>query len=426
MSNLCLLDANSSLDLWLDHINSIHSSAIDLGLSRVAAVAQRAKLTAPAPKVITVAGTNGKGSTCAIIEAVLQKSGYKTGVYSSPHLIKYNERVRIDGKIIDDAALCQAFAAIEELRGDTSLSFFEFGTLAALWLFKAQQVDVAILEVGLGGRLDATNVVDPDVAVITTLALDHVDWLGSDIAQIGLEKAGIFRSQKPAVCGEASPPASVAGFADEIGAKLYQVGYQFDYEVQGDSWRWRSGAFELTDLPIPALPLANAATALMAIGLSGLEVTDEDIVFALKNARLPGRMQQISKKPIIILDVAHNPHSAHYLALQMKELKARSGAKLSAVVGMLKDKDLAGTLNELRDVIDSWYLCSLSGERAAKWPQLAQHLTYLEQAKVKGFDSPTQAFWAAKEELSLETDAIVVFGSFHTVGEIAGLSMKME
>jgi len=403
--------ATSPLKVWLDYLSTIHTSAIDLGLERVSKVACHAKLTKPAAKVITVAGTNGKGSTCAMLEAILSDAGYRVGVYSSPHLIRYTERVRINGNELADELHSQAFAAIEELRGETSLSFFEFGTLAALWLFKQQAVDVVILEVGLGGRLDATNVVDHDISIITSLAVDHVDWLGSDINVIGYEKAGIFRANHPAICGEPTPPGSVAAYADEIHAELYQVGIQFNYTDNGDSWDWRSGAFDLTELPKPTLPLPNAATALMALGVSGLDVSDINIVNGLANAKLAGRMQCISTEPLIILDVAHNPHSAHYFSQQMQ---ARYPDRtIHAVVGMLHDKDIKDTVHELTDVVDCWYPASLHGPRAAQASEIAMHIA----GQTEQFSHPVEAFKAAMTQVGKD-DVIVVVGSFHTVGEV--------
>ncbi|WP_394210658.1 bifunctional tetrahydrofolate synthase/dihydrofolate synthase [Enterovibrio calviensis] len=414
--------ATAPLSEWLRYLESLHTSAIDLGLDRVALVGQKGKLIKPAPKVITVAGTNGKGSTCAIIEAILQKAGYKTGVYSSPHLIRYNERVRINGQELDDERHSEAFAAVESLRGDTSLSLFEFGTLAALWLFIDNQIDVAIIEVGLGGRLDATNIVDHDVSVITSLAIDHVDWLGDDIEVIGFEKAGIFRSGKPAVCGQPEPPASVAAHADDIGAELHQVGYQFNYQQQDDVWHWQCGAFDLRDLPVPNLPLPNAATALMALGLSELDVTDEQIVDGLSSVTLAGRMQRVSESPLVLLDVAHNPHSATYLAQQIAAIKQTSGGKVHAVVAMLNDKDITATLEAMKPVVDVWYPASLTGPRAADWTQLA---CYLPDC-IDGYASPTDAFNAAQSALAWHGDTLIVFGSFHTVGEIADHLVQTE
>ncbi|CZF77292.1 bifunctional tetrahydrofolate synthase/dihydrofolate synthase [Grimontia marina] len=422
MSELIKPGAHSPLSAWLQYLESLHTSAIDLGLDRASLVASNRNLTKPAPTVITVAGTNGKGSTCAIIETILLNAGYKVGVYSSPHLVRYNERVRINGLELDDERHSEAFAAIEALRGDTSLSFFEFGTLAALWLFLDNQVDVVVLEVGLGGRLDATNVVDHDVSVITSLAIDHVDWLGDDIEVIGFEKAGIFRAGKPAVCGQPEPPASVAAHADDIGANLHQVGYQFDYEKEGDVWHWQCGAFDLRDLPIPNLPLPNAATALMALGLSELEVTDEHIVDGLKSVKLAGRMERVSDSPLILMDVAHNPHSAAYLAKQIRELKEASNACVHAVVAMLHDKDIAATIEEMKSVIDHWYPASLTGPRAASWEQVAEYLP----EGVQGFATPALAFDKARAALDWQGDILIVFGSFHTVGEIADHLQKQE
>ncbi len=403
--------ATSPLTVWLDYLSTIHTSAIDLGLDRVSKVAQHAQLTKPAPTVITVAGTNGKGSTCAMLEAILLDAGYRVGVYSSPHLIRYTERVRIDGQELDEQLHSQAFSAIEQLRGETSLSFFEFGTLAALWLFQQQAVDVVVLEVGLGGRLDATNVVDHDVSIITSLAVDHVDWLGDDINVIGYEKAGIFRAHRPAICGQPTPPATVAAYADEIQAEFYQVGIQFSYQDQGSSWDWQSGPFDLENLPKPGLPLANAATALMALGVSGLDISDVNIVNGLSNVTLAGRMQLLSADPVIILDVAHNPHSAQYLARQLKEKYV--GKTIHAVIGMLHDKDIKQTIHELIDVISDWYPADLHGPRAAKASEIAQ---YLDRVPTQ-YSQPVDAFKAAMTNATAE-DVIVVVGSFHTVGEV--------
>ncbi|MGF1784860.1 bifunctional tetrahydrofolate synthase/dihydrofolate synthase [Photobacterium swingsii] len=423
MTDLIAPSATASLTSWLTYLEQLHTSAIDLGLDRVQAVAERGNLIKPAPKVITVAGTNGKGSTCAILEAILLDAGYKVGVYSSPHLVRYNERVRINGDELADEKHSQAFAAIEEYRGDVSLSLFEFGTLAALELFKANQVDVAILEVGLGGRLDATNIVDHDVSVITSLAVDHVDWLGDDIEVIGFEKAGIFRSDKPAICGQPTPPASVAAHADDISAKLYQVGYQFDYQVTADKWQWKSGCFELTDLPIPSLPLPNAATALMALGTAELDISDCNIVNGLKAASLPGRMQRIGTSPLVIMDVAHNPHSAQYFAQQLEKIKVSEGKqRVHAVVAMLHDKDIAATIAEMKTVVDAWYPASLEGPRAAKADEIIANLG----GGVEGFVSPEVAYDQALAQAA-EQDVVIVFGSFYTVGQIAShIAAKQE
>ncbi|WP_305402667.1 bifunctional tetrahydrofolate synthase/dihydrofolate synthase [Photobacterium leiognathi] len=414
MSGLMAPQATASLSIWLKYLEQLHTSAIDLGLDRVKAVGQKADLLKPAPCVITVAGTNGKGSTCAMLEAILIEAGYKVGVYSSPHLVRYNERVRINNQELDDGEHTQAFASVEAARGDISLSLFEFGTLSALTLFKTHQVDVVVLEVGLGGRLDATNIVDHDVSVITSLAIDHVDWLGDNIGVIGYEKAGIFRSGKPAICGQPHPPATVPAHADDIGAELYQVGYQFEYQVEDNHWNWQCGAFDLIQLPLPNLPLPNAATALMALGAAELDISEENIINGLKKAQLPGRMQRVSEQPLIIMDVAHNPHSAEYFADQLSKIKQKEGKnKIHAVVAMLHDKDIASTIAAMRDTVDDWYPASLTGPRAATSEEILQHLP----VNCVGFDKPESAFDQALTQAG-EDDMVIVFGSFYTVGQI--------
>ncbi|MDP2488352.1 bifunctional tetrahydrofolate synthase/dihydrofolate synthase [Vibrio splendidus] len=411
MSQQPIPQATSSLEMWLDYLSNIHTSAIDLGLDRVQAVASKANLTKPAQHVITVAGTNGKGSTCALMEAILLDAGYSVGVYSSPHLIRYNERVRINGQDLSDEKMVQSFNFIEKERGEISLSFFEYGTLAALRAFQTEAVDVVLLEVGLGGRLDATNIVEHDVSVITSLAVDHVDWLGDDINVIGFEKAGIYRSGKPAICGQPKPPATVAAHADDIKAEFYQVGIQYTYDVDGDTWNWRSGAFQLESLPIPSLPLPNAATALMALGTSELSISDVNIVNGMKNAQLPGRMQQISEQPVIVLDVAHNPHSAEYFAQQVT--KKYAGKNLHVVVAMLHDKDIPATLEVLAPITTHWYPASLNGPRAATAAELRQSLPQ----GVEQHSNPVAAFEAALASVKGD-DVVLVVGSFHTVGEV--------
>ncbi len=409
--------ATSSLAVWLEYLESIHSSAIDLGLDRIQVVARKANLTRPAPKVITVAGTNGKGSTCAILEAILLDAGYSVGVYSSPHLIQYNERVRINGAVLPDTRHSEAFDFVEKQREKTSLSFFEFGTLAALWLFQQHQVEVVILEVGLGGRLDATNIVDHDVSVITSLAVDHVDWLGDDINVIAREKAGIFRAGKPAICGQPDAPVTVSAYADEIKARLFQVGVQFHYQKEGGdpatstAWSWYSDKHQFTQLPMPALPLPNAATAIMALEASQLNVNEANIINGLKQARLPGRMQKVQHEPLVILDVAHNPHSAEYLVSQLQHYG--SDKKVHCVLGMLHDKDIATTIQILEPIVTTWYPCSLDGPRAAKAHELVTHI----RSECVQYASATLAYQAALVKAEKE-DIILVAGSFRTVADV--------
>lgn len=403
--------ATSPLLMWLDYLENIHSSAIDLGLQRVEIVAKKANLTKPASKVITVAGTNGKGSTCALLESILLDAGYSVGVYSSPHLIHYNERVRINGEVLPDESHVQAFDYVEKTRGKTSLSFFEYATLAALKLFKQANVDVVVLEVGLGGRLDATNVVDHDVSVITSLAIDHVDWLGDDINVIGREKAGIFRNGKPAICGQPDAPISVAEYADEVGAKLYQVGFHYQFNENSDDWNWKCGAFDLNNLPKPNLPMANAATAIMTLGAAELDISDINIVTGLTNAKLPGRMQSVSESPKVILDVAHNPHSAGYLVEQVGTRYPNKA--VHCVIGMLHDKDIQSTIETLSSIVSYWYPSSLDGPRAADAEEL---LAYLPN-DTKKYLTPTQAYTEALT-VANEDEIVLVVGSFKTVAEV--------
>ncbi|YCI83438.1 bifunctional tetrahydrofolate synthase/dihydrofolate synthase [Enterobacteriaceae bacterium] len=403
-------NATSPLATWLSYLENLHGKTIDMGLERVSRVAATLGVTRPAPFVFTVAGTNGKGTTCRLLEAMLIAAGYRVGVYSSPHLVRYTERVRIQGEELAEARHTASFAHIEAARGDTSLSYFEYGTLSALWLFNAEQVDVAILEVGLGGRLDATNLVDADVAVITSIALDHTDWLGPDRESIGREKAGVFRAGKPAVVGEPDMPQSIADVAREKGALLLQRDKQWRYTVDADSWRFSDAHGELNALPLPLVPQPNAATALAALRASGLKVSEAAIRDALAGATLPGRFQIVQQAPRVILDVAHNPHAAAYLAQRLAQ-QPTAGRTL-AVVGMLHDKDIAGTLACLEPVVDSWYCAPLDGPRGAKAEELTAHL-----GKGELFDSVAAAWQCAMSQASAQ-DTVLVCGSFHTVAQV--------
>ena len=402
--------ATSPLATWLSYLEHLHSKTIDLGLARVSEVAQRMAVIKPAPFVFTVAGPNGKGTTCRTLESVLMAAGYKVGVYSSPHLVRYTERVRVQGEELPELAHTTSFAEIEAARGDISLSYFEFGTLSALWLFQQARLDVVILEVGLGGRLDATNIVDADVAVVTSIALDHTDWLGPDRESIGREKAGIFRSGKPAIVGEPDMPLTIAEVASEKGALLLRRGVDWQYDASEQGWSFRDRQGALNDLPLPQVPLPNAATALAALRASGLKVKEQAMRDGIQNAMLPGRFQIISEAPRTILDVAHNPHAAAYLAGRLKTL-SKTGRVL-AVVGMLHDKDIAGTLTNLQAEVDDWYCAPLEGPRGATAEQLLEHL---RAGKV--YTSVAQAWHAAMADARPE-DTVLVCGSFHTVAHV--------
>ncbi|MEB5922942.1 bifunctional tetrahydrofolate synthase/dihydrofolate synthase [Franconibacter daqui] len=410
MEQQSIPQATSPLATWLSYLENLHSKTIDMGLERVSRVAAALGVTKPAPFVFTVAGTNGKGTTCRTLEAVLMAAGYKVGVYSSPHLVRYTERVRVQGKELPEARHTASFAEIETARGETSLTYFEYGTLSALWLFKQAQLDVVILEVGLGGRLDATNLVDADVAAVTSIALDHVDWLGPDRESIGREKAGVFRQGKPAVVGEPDMPHTIADVAAEKGALLLRLGADWSYEVSERGWRFTDAQGALENLPLPQVPQPNAATALAALRASGLAISEEAIREGIARATLPGRFQIVSDSPRLILDVAHNPHAAAYLAERLRQLPTRG--RVLAVIGMLHDKDIAGTLACLEPVVDSWYCAPLEGPRGASAEQLIEHLGAGEV-----FASVAQA-WRAAMAQAQASDTVLVCGSFHTVAQV--------
>ncbi|WP_447831337.1 bifunctional tetrahydrofolate synthase/dihydrofolate synthase [Aeromonas salmonicida] len=411
-SNMKQSQSRSLVD-WLSYLEQIHPVNIDMGLDRVGAVARRMGLTQLPFKVITVAGTNGKGSSCAMAASILMAAGYKVGVYSSPHLLRFTERVRINGQELADDDHRAAFAEVEAARGEIALTFFEFATLAGLWLFRRAAPDVLLLEVGLGGRLDATNVVESDVAMITSIALDHCDWLGDTREAVAVEKAGVYRAGKPAISGEPKPPATIASEAQRIDACLRQVGIDFRGDERESSWDYH-GLNQWRNLPKPALPLMNAVTVLAALESLGLPLPESAIRDGLANARLAGRMQRLQSEPLVIVDVAHNPHSAAYLASQLRQIPCKG--KRCAVVGMLKDKDMAGSLAELDGLIDAWFLASLTGPRAATAEQLAAALGE-GKGQAQRFDDVSAAYQAALAASSPD-DMVIVFGSFYTVADI--------
>ncbi len=402
-----------TLQEWLAFIERQHPASIALGLERVAEVFSRLEARIACP-VITVGGTNGKGSTCAMLESMLRAAGYRTALYTSPHLARYNERVRIAGVEAGDAELAEAFAAVEASRSGTPLTYFEFGTLAALWLFSRAKVDAAILEVGLGGRLDAVNILDADCAVLASVAIDHVDYLGPDREAIGREKAGIFRRGRPAVVADPRPPQSVL----QAPGQLLLLNRDFGYAEQGRQWTYWGPGGRRGGLDYPALrgrvQLRNAAAALCA-----LETLRDRLPLAMQEARrglaevaLPGRFQVLPGRPQIILDVAHNVEAARTLA---DNLAASAFApETIAVCGMLRDKDIAGVLREMAPRITRWHLASLPGPRGAQASLLSTHLP---DAVKTEHDSAANAIAAAIENAG-ENDKIVVFGSFLTVGEV--------
>ena len=417
---------------WLAYLETLHPKAIEMGLARVREVA--AHLDAPvACPVVTVSGTNGKGSTCALLESFLRSGGFSVGLYSSPHLLRYNERVRIDGREASDAELVTAFEAVEHARTTTGtpLTYFEFGTLAALWLFARAEPDALVLEVGLGGRLDAVNIVDADVAVVTSVDLDHMDYLGTTRESIGREKAGIFRSGRPAVCGDPDPPRALIEHAREIGAPLLRFGIDFDFVAEGMQWRYRGPGGERYGLPIPALrgahQLGNAAIALTALDLlrDRLPVAGGAIREGLVTVDLPGRFQVLPGRPTIVLDVAHNPHAARVLAAALGSMGFHP--ETYAVFGMLADKDIRGVIEAVRPRIDKWYIATLPSSRGASVDALATHLRAIgiEDAAVRTFDTIAAAYRAARDAAG-EADRIAIFGSFLTVAAVATQGKKFH
>jgi dihydrofolate synthase/folylpolyglutamate synthase len=412
-----------SLAGWLEYIERQHPKAIALGLDRVADVLATLASGIACP-VITVGGTNGKGSTCAMLEAVLRSAGYRTGLYSSPHLLRYNERVRIAGREVDDAALCDAFAAVESARGAVPLTYFEFGTLAAFFLFSRANLDAAILEVGLGGRLDAVNVLGADCAVLTSVGIDHVEFLGNSREAIGREKAGIFRAGRPAVVADPQPPQSVLEEIRRLGALPLLIGRDFGYRAQGTQWSYWGPAGKRSGLAHPALrgamQLRNASAALAALDClrERLPIAMQDVRRALAEVALPGRFQVLPGRPQVILDVAHNPEAAAVLAENLGD--SGFAPETIAVFGMLRDKDIAGVVRIVAPRITRWHLATLPGTRGTDSRALAAILLELNiKAPMTKHDTVASALAAARGEAG-ESDKIVVFGSFLTVAGAYG------
>jgi dihydrofolate synthase/folylpolyglutamate synthase len=410
-----------TLEGWLEYIERQHPQPIALGLDRIVPVLARLDVGLACP-VLSVGGTNGKGSVCAMLESMLRAAGYRVGRYSSPHLLRFNERVRVNGREASDLELCDALAAVERARGGIPLTYFEFGTLAAGWLFARSGLDAAVLEVGLGGRLDAVNAFDADCAVLTSIAVDHVEYLGASRDAIGREKAGIFRRGRPAVIADPQPPASVLELAAALGTQALLIGRDFGYASQNGQWRYWGPAGQRSGLAHPALrgavQLRNAAAALCALDAlrERLPLTMQAVRLGLAEVVLPGRFQVLPGRPRVILDVAHNPEAARTLAANL----AASGfaPETIAVCGMLRDKDIYGVLREVVPCVTRWHLASLPGPRGAAAYELA---TALQASGVRvpfeQHSSPARAFAAARETAH-ENDKIIVFGSFLTVGDV--------
>lgn len=413
--------ARRNLTEWLSYLESIHSVEIDLGLTRIGVVAKQLNIDFATSTVITVAGTNGKGTTCAFLENALLAQNITCAVYSSPHIERFNERLRLNRNEVNDEALVDAFEQIESKRGDISLTYYEYTTLAAFLVLMAEQPEVIILEVGLGGRLDATNIIDADVAVITTIDLDHQAFLGNTREAIGFEKAGIMRSNRPVVIGDTNPPGSLALHAKDIGAKTYIRHDDFTIEqANGSSWHWRDNNIEFSDLHHCNIPQDNVATAIKVITVLqdklSLTLNSALINQTIKATKVAGRMEKFSVHCDVILDVGHNPQAARYLVEQLQQLNY---TKIHAVLGMLVDKDVTNTLAPLLPIVEQWYIGTLNSPRACKAEVIVES-SQIDPAKLNCFDNVSQGFKMAKENAKA-TDLILVFGSFFTVAEIRRL-----
>ncbi len=428
MSAVASPDASTSLDGWLHYLEVLHGKPIDMGLERVSEVARRLDIRLEAVKFV-VGGTNGKGSTCAMLESMLLAAGYRVGLYTSPHLLRFNERIRINGELVTDNALVAQFQAIEAARAEISLSYFEYTTLAALRLFAQGSLDAVVLEVGLGGRLDAVNIVDADCSIITSVDLDHMDYLGDTREAIGYEKAHIYRAGRPAICSDPVPPQSLLDYAGKIGADLWLFGRDFNYSGDRQQWAYGGRGQRRAALAYPALrganQLLNASATLAALESvrDRLPVPQQAVRQGLAQAMLPGRFQILPGQPLVILDVAHNPHAAAVLAQNLDNMGYHPYTY--AVFGMLSDKDIAGVVAKLGRRIDRWYCAGLPGPRAVTGDALAAKVQAAlaalppdgEAPGVQACPDPAAAYAVAREAAG-ENDRILVFGSFLTVSAV--------
>jgi dihydrofolate synthase/folylpolyglutamate synthase len=410
-----------TLPEWLDYIERVHPRTIEMGLTRVAAVRDALKLEVGFP-VFTVGGTNGKGSACAMLESILDHARYRVGCYTSPHLLRYNERVRVARSEASDEALVRALAAVDAARGDIALTYFEFSTLAAMWLFAQRQVDVAVLEVGLGGRLDAVNAFEPDCAVVMSVALDHVDYLGDTRDAIGFEKAGIFRPARAAICADPDPPLALVEHARAVGAELLLIGRDFGFDTEPRQWRYWGPRGERHGLPHPGLrgdyQIANAAAALAALDElhERLPVSANDVRTGLLTAENPGRFQVLPGRPTVILDVAHNPAAAAALARNLGRMPR--GGRTYAVFAMLKDKDIGSVIEAVKLHVDEWLVSGIDAPRGADAGYMREALARAGVAEhVSSWDTIAQAYRTACDSAG-QDDRIIAFGSFHTVAAV--------
>lgn len=412
---------HESLADWLSWLEQSHPREIDLGLGRITQVASRLNLLSPQALIVTVAGTNGKGSCVATSTEILRAAGYAVGVYTSPHLLDYNERIRINDRLATDEEICEAFAAIHQAceQESVSLTYFEYGTLAAFYLFKQHQVTAMVLEVGLGGRLDAVNILDADIAIITSIDLDHQDWLGDTREKIGFEKAGIMRANRPMICADSNPPESLINHAKSLNTEGYFVGVDFFYETESNQWRWwNHSQTENSWQDLPQLPLPSVAAALQMASVLKLDFAQLDLFNRVAALRVPGRFQEFTKdNRHWVMDVAHNPAATAFLAKRLLNWKRENAsAKVHGIVAMMSDKDRLASLANLTSIIDYWHLLDLSFlPRAASIAQMTENLASFGQAPVSAGDMDDCLRQVISS--SQPQDLILVFGSFYTVAE---------
>lgn len=421
---------SGSLADWLTYIEVLHPKQIEMGLGRMQSVYDRLGMHINCP-VITVGGTNGKGSVCTMLESILRQAGYRVGLYTSPHIHQFNERARLNGKTASDEQIVRHFVAVEVARGETSLTYFEFSTLVIMRLFAEANLDVVILEVGLGGRLDAVNILDADVAVVTNVAIDHIDYLGDDREVIGYEKACIFRSGHSAICGDAHVPESLVRHAQNIGADLWMSERDFRVELHAQTWNYVGRKVCWPGLQPPGMQgtnqIYNAAIALAALEALSLPVSVQAIHAGLSKAFLPGRFQVQAGRPVVIWDVAHNPHAAAVLAANLEEMKGY--AKTYAVFGAMQDKDLEGIIAQMKACVDVWCLTDLPIERAVSAHKISETLrkagvgVQQDGKVIKTFSDPKQAFAYAAEQAG-EDGRIVAFGSFWVVAGVTAATVE--
>lgn len=411
----------NKLSEWLEWQQDLHLINIDLGIARCTKVARKMDLLDPGFTVISVAGTNGKGSSIMMMETILSHCGYKTGCYTSPHFVRYNERIKLNNTEISDEVLCESFDRVDNARGDITLTYFEFGTLAALDIFHRSDIDIALLEVGLGGRLDAVNCLSADVALISSIGIDHTRWLGTDRESIAREKSGIFRSNRPAVCSESNPPKALINHAAELGSDLYIAGLDFDYQLVSDKWSWQSNSVTYTDLPLPGLysccQLQNAAGVLMALNAlkPKLDLSKDAIIRGLQDFNPVGRFQILAEKVQIVMDVAHNVQAMSALVCNLKQLSAAN--KTYIIIGMLEDKDQIGILEQLAQIADYWHTVSLYVPRGSSGKALKDKLVKLGTKKpVLSHNTVADAFTKLWGQVGIN-DRVVVTGSFICVGD---------